>query len=366
MGRAGRHRVGARHVGRRERRRAGGRGARAPVGRGVRGRDGRDPPPDEAWIPRWHGAQARQEVAGAGFSGTGGNPSSRPGRCGAALAREIASRQPAGRGHDGDHTVILLGAGEPIGLTHPPRLATSSPPGPARGALGEGAAPGAVRTRTCWRWPTGRRDERYCRFRSEWLAMAASRATGGSRSPGRRGWKRHRWVSALARRCHPGGAERGFEVVGYGREPRSMQRRWARSSPGSRSLSRLSLHRAQSARRAHSPAAREPAGAPRRPKARGGESAGGCGARARTRARAALFALTCFNDVTARDIQRREIQHTRAKGFDTFACAGPWMVPGLSADDLAVRLSRRSASCEGGQLRHGLQRGAARGVHFVA
>jgi 2-keto-4-pentenoate hydratase/2-oxohepta-3-ene-1,7-dioic acid hydratase in catechol pathway len=51
----------------------------------------------------------------------------------------------------------------------------------------------------------------------------------------------------------------------------------------------------------------------------------------------AIFALTCFNDVTARDIQRRELQHTRAKGYDTFACAGPWMVAGLDPADLAVR-----------------------------
>lgn len=54
-------------------------------------------------------------------------------------------------------------------------------------------------------------------------------------------------------------------------------------------------------------------------------------------AAAAIFALTCFNDVTARDIQRRETQHTRAKGYDTFACAGPWMVTGLSPDDLRVQ-----------------------------
>lgn len=54
-------------------------------------------------------------------------------------------------------------------------------------------------------------------------------------------------------------------------------------------------------------------------------------------AAAGIFALTCFNDVTARDIQRRETQHTRAKGYDTFACAGPWMVTGLSADDLRVQ-----------------------------
>lgn len=50
----------------------------------------------------------------------------------------------------------------------------------------------------------------------------------------------------------------------------------------------------------------------------------------------AIFAVTCFNDVTARDIQRREIQHTRAKSYDTFACAGPWMVSGLPYGDLRV------------------------------
>jgi len=50
----------------------------------------------------------------------------------------------------------------------------------------------------------------------------------------------------------------------------------------------------------------------------------------------AIFGLTCFNDVTARDIQRREVQHTRAKGYDTFACAGPWMETELSPADLRV------------------------------
>ncbi len=50
----------------------------------------------------------------------------------------------------------------------------------------------------------------------------------------------------------------------------------------------------------------------------------------------AIFALTCFNDVTARDVQKREVQHTRAKSYDTFACCGPWMVRGLDPSDLAV------------------------------
>jgi 2-keto-4-pentenoate hydratase/2-oxohepta-3-ene-1,7-dioic acid hydratase in catechol pathway len=50
-----------------------------------------------------------------------------------------------------------------------------------------------------------------------------------------------------------------------------------------------------------------------------------------------IFGLSCFNDVTARDVQRRETQHTRAKGYDTFACLGPWLVTGLSWADLRVQ-----------------------------
>ena len=34
---------------------------------------------------------------------------------------------------------------------------------------------------------------------------------------------------------------------------------------------------------------------------------------------------TCANDVTARDLQRRDAQWTRAKGFDTFCPLGPWI-----------------------------------------
>lgn len=37
--------------------------------------------------------------------------------------------------------------------------------------------------------------------------------------------------------------------------------------------------------------------------------------------------LTCVNDVTARDLQLKDGQWTRGKGFDTFCAAGPWMVP---------------------------------------
>ena len=36
-----------------------------------------------------------------------------------------------------------------------------------------------------------------------------------------------------------------------------------------------------------------------------------------------IFGLTCLNDVTARDLQNKESQYTRCKGFDTFAPIGP-------------------------------------------
>ena len=39
--------------------------------------------------------------------------------------------------------------------------------------------------------------------------------------------------------------------------------------------------------------------------------------------KAHIFGYTCFNDVTARDIQRISQDWTRAKGFDTFAPMGP-------------------------------------------
>jgi 2-keto-4-pentenoate hydratase/2-oxohepta-3-ene-1,7-dioic acid hydratase in catechol pathway len=50
-----------------------------------------------------------------------------------------------------------------------------------------------------------------------------------------------------------------------------------------------------------------------------------------------VFGYTVANDVTARDIQRSDDQWTRAKGFDSSCPLGPWVVPGLDVDDLAVR-----------------------------
>nr|WP_276582301.1 fumarylacetoacetate hydrolase family protein [Cellulomonas sp. RIT-PI-Y] len=50
-----------------------------------------------------------------------------------------------------------------------------------------------------------------------------------------------------------------------------------------------------------------------------------------------VFGFTVANDITARDAQRTDGQWVRAKGFDGACPIGPWVVPGLDVEDLAVR-----------------------------
>jgi len=49
-----------------------------------------------------------------------------------------------------------------------------------------------------------------------------------------------------------------------------------------------------------------------------------------------VLGYTCFNDVTARDLQRFDGQWARAKSFDTFAPMGPWIVSGIDGDSLKI------------------------------
>lgn len=49
-----------------------------------------------------------------------------------------------------------------------------------------------------------------------------------------------------------------------------------------------------------------------------------------------VLGYTCINDVTARDLQRRDVQFTRAKSFDTFCPIGPFIVTGIDPFDLQV------------------------------
>jgi 2-keto-4-pentenoate hydratase/2-oxohepta-3-ene-1,7-dioic acid hydratase in catechol pathway len=49
-----------------------------------------------------------------------------------------------------------------------------------------------------------------------------------------------------------------------------------------------------------------------------------------------ILGYTCFNDVTARDLQSVDDQWARSKSFDTFAPIGPWIVDGI--DPLKLKI----------------------------
>jgi 2-keto-4-pentenoate hydratase/2-oxohepta-3-ene-1,7-dioic acid hydratase in catechol pathway len=71
----------------------------------------------------------------------------------------------------------------------------------------------------------------------------------------------------------------------------------------------------------------------------------------RARAWDYILGLTCLNDVTARDLQNRESQYTRCKGFDTFAPLGPCIATGRNGEARGVEGwvngERRQASTTG-------------------
>jgi len=51
-----------------------------------------------------------------------------------------------------------------------------------------------------------------------------------------------------------------------------------------------------------------------------------------------ILGYTCINDVTARDIQRKDGQWSRAKSFDTFAPVGPFLVSEIDPNRLKIEL----------------------------
>ena len=61
-----------------------------------------------------------------------------------------------------------------------------------------------------------------------------------------------------------------------------------------------------------------------------------------------LLGYTCLNDVTARDLQRKDGQWTRSKSFDTFCPIGPWVVNDIDPNNVDIELylngKRRQAS----------------------
>ena len=49
-----------------------------------------------------------------------------------------------------------------------------------------------------------------------------------------------------------------------------------------------------------------------------------------------VLGYTCVNDVTARDLQRKDVQFTRGKSFDTFCPVGPWIETDIDPANVSV------------------------------
>ncbi len=49
-----------------------------------------------------------------------------------------------------------------------------------------------------------------------------------------------------------------------------------------------------------------------------------------------VLGYVCVNDVTARDLQKKDVQFTRGKSFDTFCPFGPWIETQLDPDNVMV------------------------------
>lgn len=64
-----------------------------------------------------------------------------------------------------------------------------------------------------------------------------------------------------------------------------------------------------------------------------------------------VLGYTCVNDVTARDIQRKDVQFTRGKSFDTFCPVGPWIVTDLDPAEVSVTTRLNGAVKQNGNTR---------------
>ena len=49
-----------------------------------------------------------------------------------------------------------------------------------------------------------------------------------------------------------------------------------------------------------------------------------------------IFGYTCLNDITARDLQKKDVQWSRAKGFDTFCPLGPFICKDIHPGNLKI------------------------------
>jgi 2-keto-4-pentenoate hydratase/2-oxohepta-3-ene-1,7-dioic acid hydratase in catechol pathway len=73
-----------------------------------------------------------------------------------------------------------------------------------------------------------------------------------------------------------------------------------------------------------------------------------CKSVSRDHALSHVFGFTCLGDITARDLQRKDVQFTRAKSFDTFCPVGPWIETERDSSKLAVRCRVNGATKQDG------------------
>lgn len=65
-----------------------------------------------------------------------------------------------------------------------------------------------------------------------------------------------------------------------------------------------------------------------------------------------ILGATCFNDVTARDLQKKDVQFTRAKSFDTFAAVGPCIATDVDPGDLRLKTFLNGKLVQSGHTAH--------------
>ena len=80
-------------------------------------------------------------------------------------------------------------------------------------------------------------------------------------------------------------------------------------------------------------------------------------------ARAAIQGITCVNDVSARDLQKADVQFTRAKGFDTFCPWGPRVLK--VAPDFDYRTLEVWCRVNGADRQHGHASDMVFGIPFL-
>lgn len=78
-----------------------------------------------------------------------------------------------------------------------------------------------------------------------------------------------------------------------------------------------------------------------------------------------VLGYTCANDVSDRDLQKKDGQFTRAKSFHTFKPLGPFLVTGLDPDNLAIRLAVNGETRQNSSTRHMIFN-VARLIHAIS